>query len=77
MYNILNNKTLLLFSEPLPLNKQLDWEAIFSLNSTEFIDNILPLLPLIKSSIHTSREFKESIVQNDISTLRHMIHAMN
>jgi hypothetical protein len=65
------------FSEPLPLNKQLDWEAIFSINSTEFIDNILPLLPLVKSSIHGSKEFKNSIVQNDIGTLRHMIHALN
>ena len=61
------------FAEPLPLNMQLDWEAIFSPNCSDFVDRIAPLLPL-KVAV-TGIDCVPS-VEEKIQTFRDMIQAL-
>ena len=38
------------FKNPLPKDIQLDWEAIFSTDSNDFVNRMLPLLPISKNN---------------------------
>ena len=61
------------FAEPLPLNMQLDWEAIFSPNCSDFVDRIAPLLPF-KVAV-TGIDCVPS-VEDKVQTFRDMVQAL-
>jgi hypothetical protein len=61
------------FAEPLPANMQLDWEALFSESCEEFVNRMVPLLPIVKAP--TGIDLAPS-VDDHILTFRDMIQAL-
>ena len=61
------------FAEPLPANMQLDWEALFSESCEEFVDRMVPLLPIVKAP--SGIDLAPS-VDDHILTFRDMIQAL-
>ena len=60
------------FLEKLPENIQLDWEAIFSVDCGDFVERIMPLLPLGVCSISGDVPAVDAV----ITTFRGMIQAL-
>ena len=61
------------FAEPLPHNMQLDWEALFSENCEEFVNRMVPLLPIVKAPKGVDQA---PSVDDHIQTFRDMIQAL-
>lgn len=61
------------FAEPLPANMQMDWEALFSESCEEFVNRMIPLLPVVK--VHLGIDLVPS-VDDHIQTFRDMIQAL-
>ena len=61
------------FSQPMPISVQLDWEAIFAKDCSDFAERMYMLLPLEISTIELD-DFPK--VEKTISTMRQMIEAL-
>jgi hypothetical protein len=60
------------FSEPLPQDIQMDWESIFSVSCGEFVDRMLPLLPIMRNCV----EEEGIAVDRHVLTIRDMLHSL-
>eukprot|EP01041_Mallomonas_annulata_P007656 gene7656-15668_t len=65
--------------EPIPVGKQLDWEAILTPRSEDFISNVLPWFVIKSTSLLSELDVNVNDVENFdcLHTLRHMIEFLN
>ena len=60
------------FSEPLPHEIQMDWESIFAVSCEEFVDRMVPLLPVMRKC----GEEEDVAVEDQVMTIRDMLHSL-
>ena len=72
------------FSEPLPHGIQLDWESMFAESCEDFVDRMVPLLPVMRKCCEGGGggvgegegEGEEVAVEDHVLTMRDMLHSL-